>query len=63
MSRPMASPTVKFSVPPRLHERAELEAKRIGISLPQLALMALVDRLDAKVWRSTEAPPAEPEDP
>jgi hypothetical protein len=57
MSCPMASPTIKFSAPQRLYERAQEEADRVGISVPQLALMALVDRLDGRVVRTTEAPP------
>jgi hypothetical protein len=56
-SAAMANPTIKFSVPAVLHERAQAEADRIGVSLPQLALMALVDRLDANVWRSTDTQP------
>lgn len=54
MSSPMANPTIKFSAPQRLYERAQEEADRLGVSVPQLALMALVDRLDARVWRSSD---------
>jgi hypothetical protein len=62
MSDAMASPTIKFSAPQRLYERAQEEAERVGVSVPQLALMALVDRLDGRVVRTTGAPEP-PEEP
>lgn len=56
MSRSVANPTIKVAVPVPLYERTVAEAARIGVTIQQLTLMALVDRLDARVSEGEHPP-------
>lgn len=60
MSDLVPNPTIKFAVPQPLYDRALAEVERVGITLQQLMLMALVDRLDV---RSEGERPSEEDSP